>query len=332
MHHYIRFGFLAALLLYPLASMAAFESDIAESAYPLILSDAGLYAFDRDSRQLLWSQLKGVRTSSPVVTDGLVVVSSSTGLYGFDLVSGKPVWKRIDQPTGFSVVLDEERLLLAGQDGRLQALNISDGSLIWQRHFPGWVYPPARSGDLIFTGGSDGHLWAIDRLTGEVQWSLELGQEMVSSPIATAEKHIVTSTFGQQVIALDPAGNTLWRRHYPTVLTQPVVVGEQILFSGYDQSLIAIDASNGDIQWRRQIPERLSTVLTSKPGSIVAVMDSGVVWALSPPTGELLREYRFPAQPIQAVDSLEGESIGFVRTLSGPKLVEAIFNIHSKEK
>jgi outer membrane protein assembly factor BamB len=332
MLHHIRIGFMASLLFFPLAPIAAFEADMPESPSPLILSDAGLYAFDRESHQLLWSQLKGLQTSSPVVTDGLVVVSSSSGLYGFELVSGKPVWRRMDQLAGFSVVLDGERLLLAGQDGQLQAINVTDGALIWQKQFPGWIYPPAKSGDLIFIGGSNGLLWAADRHTGEVQWSQGLGQEMVSSPVISSDNHIFASTFGREVIALDRAGNTLWRRGYPTVLTQPLVVGEQLFFSGYDHSLMTVDAGNGAIQWRRQLPERLSTELATKDGAIVALLEGGAVWELSQRTGELLQEYRFPGEPIHAEHSLEGESIGFVRSLIGPKWVEAIFNMHSKEK
>jgi outer membrane protein assembly factor BamB len=332
MLHDIRIGFSAALLLILLMPMAVAESGMPDSPDPLILSDSGLYAFDRESHQLLWSQLRGLKTSSPAVIHDLVVVGSSRGLYGFDLLSGELVWQRVDQSAGFSVVLDGERLLLAGQDGQLQAIKVTDGALIWQRQFSGWIYPPALSADLLVTGGSDGLLWAIDRYTGEVKWSLELDQEIVSSPVASDGNRIFASTFGREVIALDRTGKMLWRRHYPTVLTQPIVVAEQLFFNGYDQSLFAIDASNGAVHWRRQMPERLSTALSSKAGSIVAVMETGVVWELSQRSGKLLHEYRFPGEPIQAVHLLEGESIGFVRSQSGPKLVEAIFNMNSKEK
>ncbi|MCU7811665.1 MAG: PQQ-binding-like beta-propeller repeat protein [Candidatus Thiodiazotropha sp. (ex Notomyrtea botanica)] len=299
---------------------------------PLIISDSGLYAFDRDSLEMRWQQLNDQQTSSPVLIDKRVLVSGSGGLYALDANSGKVIWQRNTAAQGFSVVPDGSRLFLASRDGSLQALNTEDGQVIWERRFPGWVYPPAKSNDLLFTGGSDGQLWAIERQSGDVRWSVSLGQEMVYSPVALSDGRIVVTTFGREAIALDQQGNILWRQRYPTIVTTPLVVGSQLFFTGYDHSLLSVNADGGEVLWARQLPERLSTSLDYRDGVLIATFESGQVWELSSQTGERLRDYQFPGEPIDTLRLAGGVSLGFIRSLDGPKVMKAIFSKHSKEQ
>ncbi|MCU7843816.1 MAG: PQQ-like beta-propeller repeat protein [Candidatus Thiodiazotropha sp. (ex Monitilora ramsayi)] len=332
MFYFMSRHLVAALLAVMAVPTIADEMKEPVQPAPIILSDSGLFAFDSNTLEPRWRQLNGQQTTTPVLVDRHVVVSGSGGLYALDANSGDIVWRRDTAAQGFSVVLDEKRLILAGRDGLLQVLSSGDGQVIWEQHFPGWVYPPALFGDLLFTGGSRGYLWAIDRLNGEIRWSTPLGQEMVYSPVALPDGRIVTTTFGREVITLDHQGNTLWRKRYPTILTTPLVVENRLIFSGYDHSLLSVDVDNGGIVWTRQLPERLSTDLDYRDGVLIVSLESGRVWELSSETGEQLREYRFPGEPIDMLRLADGGSLGAVRTRDGPRLVKAVINMTSKEK
>ncbi|MCU7935953.1 MAG: PQQ-binding-like beta-propeller repeat protein [Candidatus Thiodiazotropha sp. (ex Dulcina madagascariensis)] len=312
-----------------IALPAAGEPQVREPSHGrLLVSDSGVYAFDPVTLELGWRQLQDQQTFEPAVIGDRVLVTGSRGLYAIDSESGDLIWQRPSRQVGFPVVLVGETAYLTDRGGLLQAIDSDDGELLWQRRFPGWVYPPAQAGGLLFTGGSDGRLWAIDRERGDVRWAYPLGQEMVYSPVALADGRIIATTFNREVIALDHGGNLLWRQNYAAILTTPMVLDGQLIFNGLDGQLRAVDAKDGKILWRRQLPEPLAVGLEHQQGMLLAALDSGRVWVLASDSGELRQAYRLPGEPVARPRFMDGEILSFVRAFGGPKAILLTRNNH----
>jgi hypothetical protein len=75
---------------------------------PLLINDSvyvsqqGVYRFDRNQSEPLWSSLSGIQTFAPVVFENRLLVGSTRGLYALDLESGAIVWQIEEKRTLFT--------------------------------------------------------------------------------------------------------------------------------------------------------------------------------------------------------------------------------------
>jgi len=71
-----------------------------------------------------------------------------------------------------------------GRDGSVWALNARTGEVIWQYSTGGWVdATPCVSSDTVFVPSRDKNLYAFDRLTGSIKWQAATDSMDCSSPL-----------------------------------------------------------------------------------------------------------------------------------------------------
>ena len=138
----------------------------------------------------------------PLVARGVVVAVSTTGkVLGLDLGSGTKRWERSFQTQfGNSPLflpreltgLSEDRVVVAGSDGSVYALDLYDGATLDQFQMTGstqdreFTSPPTLAGDLIALGTRSGKLVLL-RVNGlGLEETLPLDQEVVA-PISFAQ-------------------------------------------------------------------------------------------------------------------------------------------------
>jgi outer membrane protein assembly factor BamB len=284
----------------------------------LIVSEAGLYVIDRDTFAIRWRELFEQQTFTPVIGGDRIYVSSSKGLFALDANSGEVIWRYPSTQGGLTPVLQNRHLYLANRNGALQSFDTSTGTLLWERRFAGWIYPPAYCDDLLLTGGSEGVLWGVDASDGQIRWSFPLGQELVYSPLIFANELIIATTFNREVFALDPAGELVWRQGYETIMTESLVLGELLIFYGLDHQIHAVNAYHGDEVWQRHLPEALAVRMRHDQGYLLLALESGQVWVVEPVSGELASVYQLPGEPIASPQLFNNGILGFIRTLDGP--------------
>jgi len=168
----------------------------------------------------------------------------------YELATGKPVWAHRDAarfwesnggpgPRG-TPTLSNGRVYTFGATGILNALNASDGSVVWSRNAatdanmksPGWGFAssPLVLGDLVIVAAS-GKLAAYDIATGTARWFGPDGGDSYSSP------ELVTIDGIQQILLMSATGATsvapaegkpLWKHEWPsdTRIMQPAVTAE----------------------------------------------------------------------------------------------------------
>jgi len=156
-------------------------------------------AYDAATGEQLWTataRLGGWQDAAPTAVDGKVFIGSNNGVIARDAATGTDLWTyRSPDPSYIPVnatpsapAVVDGTLYMGFPDGRVTALDVETGEVVWSVRLPGKPYlggvlsPPAVSGDTVFVGSNGGRLYALDRATGAEQWSYEIGTWVASGP------------------------------------------------------------------------------------------------------------------------------------------------------
>jgi len=207
----------------------------------------------------LWRSPVGPGCSSFAVVDDLVFTQEQRETYEavtcYELSTGKPIWAYTyearfwDSHAGVgprsTPALDTGRVFTLGATGILNALELSNGHLIWSRdaaadakaELPGWGFAgsPLIMDDMVLVAVG-GTLVAYDKQSGTVRWTGPDGGPGYSSPQLLTIDGItqVVLPGGNGVSGFEPStGNVLWEYENPEErIVQPGLTGNgQILLS-----------------------------------------------------------------------------------------------------
>lgn len=157
---------------------------------------------------------------------------------------------------------------------------------------------PAVDGDRLYAAAANGEVVAMDRLTGDKAWEVDLDLP-VSGGVGAGYGLVLVGTLKGEVIALDASsGEERWRARVTSeVLSAPATNGDVVVVQTQDDRLIALDASTGSQRW---IFENTPAVLTLRGTSspiltnrlAIAGLSSGKVIALDTQRGIPVWEQR----------------------------------------
>lgn len=210
--------------------------------------DGKVYAFDLANGKQLWMVEHGSpnlilkASSSPVIVGNQVLIGFSDGkLEALELDSGRVVWQRsMAYATGSS---DVERLVdidadpvikdkvayLATYQGYIGALSLESGEFLWKK--PGSVYKNIllHSNTLYVTDTND-VLWSIDSKTGQVNWKqTALKARGLTEPVLVGKDLVVGDKNGYLHFLDTQAGDLLARSQVSGgVSSAPIVVGRKL--------------------------------------------------------------------------------------------------------
>lgn len=163
--------------------------------------DGHLYALAERDGSVLWQVDTGAPIrSTPVAWAQKVFLVNEEGkalaLSGRD---GREAWSQhLPSGPGGSPTLDGKRLIIPLRSGSLVGLNVLTGETEWSAQVPGRIYstPISTSGPVIYVGSTDGHLYALDKSTGEIRWDFVTGDAINASPAAAHGQLVVGSRDG----------------------------------------------------------------------------------------------------------------------------------------
>ena len=225
-----------------------------------------VYAVAVGTGELRWkADAGGFLTTSPAVSDGLVVVT----------VQG-------DRSTRPHVVAFDE----------------SDGSPAWDDEIQGgavFASSPAIGGGQVVAGFSDQTVRAFDLADGTERWSTRLNNPLffTGAPALTPDAVVVVDTVGQ-VYRLDPTtGDRVWDYAVNEAVTRSpgVVAGGSVLVATSTGRLAAIDLESGVLVWQSEQKDGLLRSLALTPRAVVGVRGGvapGLVGFAEDPDGTLV--------------------------------------------
>lgn len=157
-----------------------------------------------DDGKLLWTtKLAGSIVAAPLLKDETILVPVMSGtalsppatpcLSVLDRHSGERLWAMTKQSSVVhSPVVDEANVYFATVSGYLSdtemiACRLSDGRELWKRRLGGVAdSSPILAGQYLLFGDHDTNFYILDKLTGNVLFTLPIGAKMFSSPALSA--------------------------------------------------------------------------------------------------------------------------------------------------
>lgn len=196
-------------------------------------------------------------SSAPVVVDEKVLVGFSTGkMLAFDLHTGTIVWERaISLPRGRSeiqrmvdisadpIVMGETVYAITYQ-GKLAAVNITTGDLLWERDLSSYQNM-AYGENLLFITDNEHQLWAIDRFSGAIVWKQDaLAKRYITGPAVINNSVVVADRAGYLHYVSIENGHVINREHVSGKFYQsPIGMGDALLVSGFSGKMVALKIS-----------------------------------------------------------------------------------------
>ncbi len=214
-------------------------------------------------------------TADPVVADGRVFAIDAYSTVTAHTTEGAPLWSRAMHPahessgdaSGGGLAHAEGTLFATTGFGAVIAFDAATGETRW-RHELGALTtgPPAVADGLIYVVSRDGRGWALDSVTGRVNWSLPGTAAAAvrrggAGPILTDRLVIFPFGTGEMIGALRRSGIRVWSasvqgerrgRAYASVgdiTGDPVLVGDTVYAANHSGGIVAIDADDGTRIW-----------------------------------------------------------------------------------
>ncbi|HWN22577.1 MAG TPA: carboxypeptidase regulatory-like domain-containing protein, partial [Gaiellaceae bacterium] len=205
-----------------------------------------------------------------------------------------------------SPVIADDRIHVAFDGGRLNALDLDDGETLWT-FTTGAAFrstPAVADGKVYVGGGDSGRFHALDAATGEPLWSYETGDRLTYAAPAVVDGTVYFGTGwgtdnGGWVYALDATTGALRWKHFvgPQIYFAPAVGGGRVYAASYDaQRLAALDAATGEEIWSLGRSGDSFAAMPAYDGEQLYVATNnfdtgaGSVLAIDAATGELLWE------------------------------------------
>jgi outer membrane protein assembly factor BamB len=208
-----------------------------------------------------------INRMTPLVSGDLVIEANAIdGIAAYNMEAGHEIW-RLKIPNGVETgaALIKDRLFFGASDGNFYAVSAKDGKVLWT--FPTRtenIAEPlldASTGILYFLSGANS-LYALDAESGRQIWlysrqdSSNFSIRGGSKPALKDGNLFVGFSDGALVSLNAKTGNLQWEiqlnknKKFRDLDSSPVVDGDLIYVSGYDDRLYAISAFKGDVQWK----------------------------------------------------------------------------------
>ena len=245
-----------------------------------ISNESGLLqSWPAEGPKVLWKVSVGDGYSSISVSNGRLYTMFSDGdsevVAAFDATSGKEVWRYKldsnfvnDQGNGprSTPTLDGDILYALSGQGMLAALNVKDGSKVWDHNLqkdlngkvPIWgvATSPLVEKDTLLVlvgGGENNALVCFNKKTGDVIWKSQSDEPGYSSPIAVTIGGVrqIIAFSGTALFSFSPTdGKMYWRYPWKTDwfvnAATPILVSNDKIFisTAYDRGCALLQVTN----------------------------------------------------------------------------------------
>lgn len=263
-------------------------------------AEGDLVALDAAAGAERWRvRLNGEILARPAVGSGTVVVHTVDGtVHGLKASDGTRSWSFEQQVPRLSLrgsappVIDGDAVLCAFDNGRVSALGLAEGDLLWSAT----VSPPRGrtelerlvdidsavqvSGDDVFVVGYQGRVAMLARNSGQIWWARDLSSHR---GLALDETSAFVSTADSAVVSVGRRdGTEQWRQDAMRLrgLSGPAVDGEAVVVGDFEGYLHWLDRSTGQLLGRtRAGSDRISNAPVAVDGLVLVQDDGGTVSA-----------------------------------------------------
>jgi outer membrane protein assembly factor BamB len=255
----------------------------------------------RSTWELPYFGYRRAHQMNPLIVDDMVIQGNAIdGIAAYEKVSGKKIW-RMDIQNGVSSGAQayEDKIYFGGSDGQFYCLEALTGRLVWSAptRMENLAQPLIESGVVYFLSGND-HLFALDAKTGKQKWvyarqsSTEISIRGGARP-AIFQNLIYAGFSDGYLLAIHiKDGTVAWERlintntRFRDVDSTPVIVGNKIFISGYDNAIYSLSRTDGQILWRQE--DGSSFPVTVEGSRVYQSTSQNKLRALQADTGQVI--------------------------------------------
>ena len=256
----------------------------------------------------LWhvSMGRGVR-GSPALGEGIVAVGTADRtIVLVDRSSGEVLWRtRLDGTVRSGPLLDEDRLYIASEaqpDGRVYAVRLRDGRVLWRTRTGSVAAPLAFDGDALYAGTEEGMVLKLEPERGRVQWRTALAGAVRAGPVVTPHGLVVATTSDTLFLLDRDNGTVRSRLRLPgSVLATPATDGRRVYLATVNGHMVAVDLASWTVSWDRPAGEAVYGAPALVADTLFVLARDGRLWII----------------PVDAPDAATSHALAIVAT-AGP--------------
>jgi outer membrane protein assembly factor BamB len=161
----------------------------ADSAF--VAGDEFVAALDGGAGQVQWIAPIGRRLAAPLVwiSGWLFAAAEGGDLYALRAETGERLWQRaLGSDAAAAPTVSGDRMYVPLVDGRVAALDLTTGTVLWERKLPDRPTPILAHDDRLFVGSNDNFFYQLDARNGEVRWRWRTGGDLVGLAAADEER------------------------------------------------------------------------------------------------------------------------------------------------
>ena len=268
---------------------------------------ASLETLNPDPRPLWHVAVGRAVRGSPAVAEAIVAVGTADRNVALvDRSTGDLLWRsRVDGTIRAGPLLDGDRLYVASEgqlDGRVYALRLRDGKVLWRARVGSVVAPLAFDGAALFAGTEEGLALRIEPERGHVQWRTQLEGAVRAAPVVTPQG-VVVATTADMLYLLDQNTGTI-RSHLElpgTVIGTPATDGRRLYMGTMNGLVVAIDLASWMTVWDRSAGDAVYGAPAIVGDTLFVLARDGRLWLI----------------PVNSPDSAISQPLGIVAT-AGP--------------
>lgn len=259
-------------------------------------------AYNQDGKLLWKSKVSSEVLSVPRVSGGMVVVrAGDSRIFGLSAVDGSRKWiyqratPSLSLRSSAGVVIDSGVVYVGFAGGKLIALRLEDGKIIWEasvaqprgvteiERIADITSVPVVDGPLVYAVAYQGKIAAVDRASGRVVWARDISSY---TGMNAEESRIYVTHANGSIYALDYAsGKTFWKQDdlmYRNA-TAPLPMGGVIAVGDLEGYVHFLDREDGSFYSRVQTMESpiLARMTALGSNGVIAQTRGGGLYAIS---------------------------------------------------
>jgi outer membrane protein assembly factor BamB len=232
------------------SSVAARSTPVLAQGSVVVATYAGIEAVDPRNGQRRWSLALDRPPRGRMIAEGVLLVAVVEGgdAIAVDLQRREIVWRRsVDESDPVSLAMGSDAAYLATSGSRVVALDLADGSTLWERRLDGELSELVVDRDRVFVGSTTKSLWSLDARTGMDKWKwsgIVFGGAVVGAAVLRDRVYVVSKD--NIVRALDRGdGAQEWKEAVARPLFPPRLLNGVVTVVGVAPTLSTFRADTG---------------------------------------------------------------------------------------
>lgn len=250
----------------------------------------------------------GPATTGTGVVSSIAVPAARAGSPLFPL---EPAWTvTLEAPPASAAAFDGSNAYVPLRNGKLVALSLETGGVVWERRLP-VESAPASAGGRIFVSNGENVLLALNATDGTTAWEQPLGTPL-SAPLYVGTAGLFAGTEAGDISLFDPSGGRLLWQVEPgaTLTARPALDEAKAYLPLGDNRIVALAIATGELLWEQYLEGRPAGAAVHGD-RVYAGADDNALWCLDVESGRV--EWRMASGgDIVGAPLVHGDSVYFV--------------------